>query len=280
MRHVPDGVLRRLDDEPLAVPDRVTDHVAACERCSARRAEIARDTERAAALFVGPAARSRHRPSRGRGCSVSWSATDRWSADRRRRPAAVRAATRAAPERVAAGRAGHRRDRASWSRARLPRPRSPPFSRRPTSPAYGEPERPAGDRRLHRPGRQPRARRLLHRELGSSTAAVRNDHVVLGHRAARRPRSPQAAAEAGFAGPAARPPPRGCGPRPAVRRAAARDGHRDLQLQRRGPRRQLGDPRRRAGRPRAVRRGRRPPTCRPLASRRCAVRPRAPPVRA
>jgi hypothetical protein len=54
VRHIPDGVLRRLDDEPLAVPDRVTDHVAGCERCSARRAEIARDTERAAQLFSGP----------------------------------------------------------------------------------------------------------------------------------------------------------------------------------------------------------------------------------
>ncbi len=54
MRHVPDGVLRRLDDEPLAVPDRVGDHVADCERCGARRAEIARDTERAAALLAAP----------------------------------------------------------------------------------------------------------------------------------------------------------------------------------------------------------------------------------
>lgn len=54
MRHIPDGVLRRLDDEPLAVPDRVTDHVLSCERCSARRAEIAGDTERAAQLLSVP----------------------------------------------------------------------------------------------------------------------------------------------------------------------------------------------------------------------------------
>jgi hypothetical protein len=51
VRHIPDGVLRRLDDEPLAVPDRVTDHLAGCGQCSARRAEIAGDTERAAQLF-------------------------------------------------------------------------------------------------------------------------------------------------------------------------------------------------------------------------------------
>jgi hypothetical protein len=54
VRHVPDGVLRRLDDEPLAVPDRVTEHVAGCERCSARRAEIAHDTERAVQVLAGP----------------------------------------------------------------------------------------------------------------------------------------------------------------------------------------------------------------------------------
>ena len=38
----------------LAVPDRVTDHLASCERCSARRARIAHDTERAAQLFSAP----------------------------------------------------------------------------------------------------------------------------------------------------------------------------------------------------------------------------------
>ncbi len=54
MRHIPDGVLRRLDDEPLAVPDRVTEHAANCERCSARRARIAQDTELAARLLSAP----------------------------------------------------------------------------------------------------------------------------------------------------------------------------------------------------------------------------------
>ena len=54
MRHVPDGVLRRLDDEPLAVPDRVSKHLVGCARCSARRVQIARDTERAARLFSRP----------------------------------------------------------------------------------------------------------------------------------------------------------------------------------------------------------------------------------
>jgi hypothetical protein len=47
-------VLRRLDDEPLAVPYRVTEHFAECERCSARRAQIARDTEHAARLLSVP----------------------------------------------------------------------------------------------------------------------------------------------------------------------------------------------------------------------------------
>ena len=54
MRHIPDGVLRRLEDEPLAVPDRVSDHLTECERCSARQAEIAQDIKRAAQLFSAP----------------------------------------------------------------------------------------------------------------------------------------------------------------------------------------------------------------------------------
>ncbi|MDQ6821977.1 MAG: hypothetical protein M3076_16830 [Actinomycetota bacterium] len=54
MRHIPDGVLRQLDDEPLAVPDRVTEHAASCGRCSARRARIAQDTEFAARLLSAP----------------------------------------------------------------------------------------------------------------------------------------------------------------------------------------------------------------------------------
>jgi hypothetical protein len=54
VRHVPDGVLRRLDDEPLAVPDRVSEHLAGCRRCSARRAQIADDARHAARLFSAP----------------------------------------------------------------------------------------------------------------------------------------------------------------------------------------------------------------------------------
>jgi len=54
VRHIPDGVLRRLDDEPLAVPDSVAEHVAECESCSALRAQIAHDTERAARLLSVP----------------------------------------------------------------------------------------------------------------------------------------------------------------------------------------------------------------------------------
>lgn len=56
MRHVPDGVLRRLDDEPLAVPDKAADHVAGCERCSARRIRIVQDADDAARLLPAPQA--------------------------------------------------------------------------------------------------------------------------------------------------------------------------------------------------------------------------------
>jgi hypothetical protein len=54
VRHVAEGVLRRFDDAPLAVPDSVVDHVAGCARCSARRAGIADDAERAARLLSTP----------------------------------------------------------------------------------------------------------------------------------------------------------------------------------------------------------------------------------
>jgi hypothetical protein len=54
MGHIPDGVLRRLDDEPLAVPDRVSDHLATCGPCNLRRDRIAHDTECVAELFSVP----------------------------------------------------------------------------------------------------------------------------------------------------------------------------------------------------------------------------------
>ncbi len=54
MRHIPDGVLRRLHDEPLAVPDRVSDHMAECERCTARRAVIVAEAERSGRLLSAP----------------------------------------------------------------------------------------------------------------------------------------------------------------------------------------------------------------------------------
>jgi hypothetical protein len=54
VRHIADGMLRRLVDEPLAVPDRVSDHLAGCERCSDRRARIAQDADSAARLLSAP----------------------------------------------------------------------------------------------------------------------------------------------------------------------------------------------------------------------------------
>jgi hypothetical protein len=44
-------VLRRLDDEPLAVADKVTEHLTGCARCTARQERIAGDTEFAARLL-------------------------------------------------------------------------------------------------------------------------------------------------------------------------------------------------------------------------------------
>lgn len=56
MRHVPDGVLRRLVDEPLAVPDRDAEHVQRCRRCQVHRDQVLQDAHRARELLVRPQA--------------------------------------------------------------------------------------------------------------------------------------------------------------------------------------------------------------------------------
>lgn len=54
MSHVSSPVLRRLHDEPLAVPDSARTHVAACARCQSRRAAVAQDARLAARLLAAP----------------------------------------------------------------------------------------------------------------------------------------------------------------------------------------------------------------------------------
>jgi hypothetical protein len=54
MRHLPEGVLRRLLDEPLAVPDSARHHRDACGRCRARGGEIATDAALAVRLLSAP----------------------------------------------------------------------------------------------------------------------------------------------------------------------------------------------------------------------------------
>jgi hypothetical protein len=54
VRHIADGTLRRLEDEPLAIADRVIDHVAGCERCRTRRAELAAEAEQVATALHTP----------------------------------------------------------------------------------------------------------------------------------------------------------------------------------------------------------------------------------
>ena len=55
-RHVPDGKLRRLLDEPLAVPDRDVAHAESCGRCRRRLQAIAHDAASAHRLLVSPVA--------------------------------------------------------------------------------------------------------------------------------------------------------------------------------------------------------------------------------
>lgn len=56
MRHIPDGTLRRLVDEPLAVADSDVAHLARCAYCSAHRDQIAADAMASARLLVRPQA--------------------------------------------------------------------------------------------------------------------------------------------------------------------------------------------------------------------------------
>ena len=52
MSHVPVPVLRRMQDEPLAVPDADRRHLAGCARCQAARRAAEADASLAARLLV------------------------------------------------------------------------------------------------------------------------------------------------------------------------------------------------------------------------------------
>lgn len=54
MRHITDGTLRRLVDDPSAVSDDDIAHLDSCERCRARHAQVAADAATAAALLMRP----------------------------------------------------------------------------------------------------------------------------------------------------------------------------------------------------------------------------------
>jgi hypothetical protein len=54
MPHVSSPVLRRLVDEPMAVPDRARRHLAGCDRCQAESTEIAGNAAAAARLLGAP----------------------------------------------------------------------------------------------------------------------------------------------------------------------------------------------------------------------------------
>jgi hypothetical protein len=56
MSHVSSPVLRRLQDEPLAVPDAARRHLAACPRCQAGSSKIAQNAALAARALAAPAA--------------------------------------------------------------------------------------------------------------------------------------------------------------------------------------------------------------------------------
>jgi hypothetical protein len=82
MPHVSSPVLRRLVDEPMAVPDRARRHLAGCDRCQAERTEIAANAAAAARLLEAP----------GQACEVDVDLDLEWvlMAERLRQPGAAR----------------------------------------------------------------------------------------------------------------------------------------------------------------------------------------------
>ncbi|MGH9120504.1 MAG: hypothetical protein ACRDYC_00930, partial [Acidimicrobiales bacterium] len=56
MRHATEGQLRRLEDEPLAVADRVVEHLDGCSACRGDLDSARRDSQRCARHFGGPRA--------------------------------------------------------------------------------------------------------------------------------------------------------------------------------------------------------------------------------
>ena len=54
MRHVSDGVLRRRQEEPFAVPDAAGRHLETCGRCRASSGQIAEDAALASRLLATP----------------------------------------------------------------------------------------------------------------------------------------------------------------------------------------------------------------------------------
>src|ERR1700735_4975739 len=56
MNHVSSPVLRRLQDEPLSVPDSARRHLGACARCQASNSKIAQNAALAARVLAAPAA--------------------------------------------------------------------------------------------------------------------------------------------------------------------------------------------------------------------------------
>ena len=182
MRHIPDGVLRRLDDEPLAVADRVSDHLFdlwALRRPT--RSDRARHRMRGAAL-LRTATRTRHR--RRLGAASARVSPDQGGWCRRAPPAhAASPATLAPSETAAADRTGDRRGGDLDCRLGGSGHVDHDLLADSRRPGGCESERPAGDRGRHGARQYPAARRLRN-SYRVKHAPVRNHHMVVGRLAA------------------------------------------------------------------------------------------------
>jgi hypothetical protein len=79
MRHVPDGVLRRLLDEPLSVPDVSRQHLRTCGRCRAGSGRLAENAALSARLLASaPPPRGPARSAAGAvGTDLAWARLQR-----------------------------------------------------------------------------------------------------------------------------------------------------------------------------------------------------------
>ena len=189
MSHISSPVLRRLVDEPMAVPDRDRRHLDSCGRCQAERTEVARDAAFAGRLLAAPGSGLRRGPGVDLAAAPAGRAEPGPQAGRQQPPAhAAAAGPPVARHRHRGRRGGDRRRGGRGRRAQL---RLHPD---PGGAGHRQPQRPDRRREPHRA--QPGAGKPA--AIGHAAPAVRHSQLD--------ERRPGPAGELGRAGQRADPP--------------------------------------------------------------------------